>query len=81
MLADDLAFNLNVKEILSKDSGSLFKRLLFELEYMFRNNHKLQLSSPTFKELKFFLGKEIDLFRLRNNNTSDHLLHYHHAIH
>jgi len=69
MLADDLVFNLNVKEILSQNSDSLLKALCSELGFMLRSSYKNKLSFPTFKELKLILGKELKLFKLRNGNT------------
>jgi exopolysaccharide biosynthesis predicted pyruvyltransferase EpsI len=69
MLADDLAFGLKTQEILTKNSRFLLSAFFSELRYMLKNNQRLRLAPPTFKELKFFLGKEIELFRLPKGDT------------
>jgi len=69
MLTDDLAFNLKVDEILTKDSDSLLKTIFRELVYLVKNRNSRFLDFPSLKELKYFLRKENELFKLRNNNT------------
>lgn len=64
ILSEDLAFQLRVESVLSKDVDSLAGKAISELRYMFEKKGKYRSRLPAVKEAICFLKREALLFNL-----------------